>query len=669
MTAIRKLSHITQSLLFSIFLLSMITPPATGDIKYTITAELDTSARSLTGTGVIELSAADLPSEDVVFVSNFFGDGRRLEIEKVTANGVEAPIFDGPTGAAIELSAKPIGQLTLEITYSLAAVPESEGVFLLDDNRRSGLWASWYPRVTDAKSSTAAYEISFTLRGPALLAHPAEEKSEEDVGAGKLYRLSAARAASMALVASPIFVSQRAEVAECDLGIYMREGSEPWADNFMASAAEIYKYYSANIPGFARARLDVVLAADDYKPGDFQPQLVIIRDELDAMAERLGGVFAANYLRWQVSLEMARTFWAAHVSQPEGDIPWLREGLVLSTAEKYSNYALLGGPAFENIRQFYLNAAASGFNTSLTRSVSEVSADGIDPIEILARSKGLWIAGMLERKLGRNGWTNFIKSLASRDSGHPLTIDEIEALATQSAGTSLKQFFDDWMRGSVRLDYAVDKVREGRDGNRIRLINNGDAHEPVPVRAVYSGGEEKTVTVDVADKETWVELPGSGELRRVEIDPERTLPDYNTSNNFRSFGSAERIETLYAIDNLFDIGELIFSKDISHSENGRQKEFVLTVTNLGDQPRALGLRLSTRFPGARNRTLKWVFIELAVGETKSIRDSVSFTDDASGLAEVTAEYFVVRDREEFEKLDFKSTPALVNYYVVEVPQM
>jgi hypothetical protein len=662
----RKLPRYTLlPALLSLLLLAAIASPAAAGIEYRITAELDPGAGSLSGRVVIELDGADLPTEDVVFVSNFFGDGRRLMIDGVKLDDRDASVLEGPAGAAIELPAKPTGGLVLEIAFSLVAVPDNEGIFLLDDNRRGGRWSSWYPRLSEPRSPDASYEISFALRGPGLVAHPAEKMVEEASGSGRLYRLSSQHEVSMPLIVSPIFVSQRAEVAGCDLGIFMREGSERWADNFMASAAEVYKYYSENIPGFARPRLDLVLAAGDYESGDFQPRLVVIRDELDEMAERFGGVFAANYLRWRVSLETARAFWAAHIRQPDGAIPWLREGMVLHTAEKYADYGLLGGPEFDNIRQFYLNAAAAGLDTSLDRTVDQAAAEGFDPMEVLARSKGLWIVGMLERRLGQGGWTRFVESLSARDAADPLTTDEIEALA----GGGLKEFFDDWVRGSVRLDYAVDRVREGRGGNRIRLISNGDAHEPVPVRAVYTGGEESTVTAEISGNETWVELPAQGELRRVEVDPERTLPDYNTGNNFRSFGSAERIETLYSIDNLFDIGELIFDRETTRSENGREKEFVLSVTNLGGQPRALGLRITTRFPGARNRGLKWVYIELAAGETKSIRDNVTFTNDAAGLAEVKAEYFVVADREQFEKLDIRSTPALVNFYVVDVPQM
>ncbi|HUX06635.1 MAG TPA: hypothetical protein VMX35_04915 [Acidobacteriota bacterium] len=642
---------------------------AWADVKYSIDVELNLATSTLSGTARIVLSGNDLPPEDVVFISNYFGDGRRLKLGRVTVNGQEAGVFDGPSGAAVELPEAPRGDLVLEIAFSLAAVPENEGIILLDDNRRGGVWNSWYPRVTEPASASAAFEVVFKLLGPGIIAHSASQVTEQESGEGRVYNLRDPSASSLAILASPIFIAQRAEVAGTDLGIFMREGSEGWAENLMGSAAEAHKYFAERIPGFQRERIDIVLAADDYLPGDFQPRVVVVRDDLGEMAERFGGVFAANYLSWRVSMELTRTYWAERVRQPDGDIPWLREGLVLAFAEKYADYALLGGPVFDNVRQFYLNAAASEFSTSLAQNYKEALISGLDVTQVLARSKGLWVVGMLERRLGRSGWNRFIEELASRSAGNEMTLVEIEALADSAAGGSIKKFFDDWVRGSVRLDYAVDAVRNDRAGVRVKIVSHGDAHEAVSVRAVFEGGEEKTREVEIAGEETWVEFEGGGELRRVEIDPDRTLPDFNRGNNFRSFGGSERIELLYSIDNIFEIGELIFEAETGRTETGREKEFALTISNLTKETRSLGLKLTTRFPGARNRGLRWVYVELAAGETRTFREKAPFTDDGNGLAEVLAEYFPVVDREAFEKLGIRSTPTLVNHYVVEVPKL
>ena len=639
---------------------------AIAEVSYEIDATLDLASSSLRGTVRITLLGADLPGEDVVFLSTYFGDGDRLVLGRATADGVDATVDESPGGVAITLpTAARGGRLVLEIEFSLAAVTDNEGIFFLDDNRRGGRWESWYPRLAERTSETSSYNVSFRLLGPGTIAHSAPTFNVEEAGSGRIYRLEDPAAASIVIAASPIFSVQRAEVGGCDLGIFVREGSERWGELLLSAAAEIYQFYAERIPGYARSRLDVVLAGGDYPEGEFQPRIVIVRDELDETAERFGGVFAASYLRWQASIEFARSYWAARVRQPRGAIPWLREGLTLLYAEAYADYGLLGGPAFENIRQFYINAAGK-VNTSLSQSMAEAEAVGLDAMQVLARSKGLWVVGMLKRSLGRGGWDRFITALTDGGRDRTLGINEIESLAEEAAGGSLKQFFNDWVRGDARLDFGVDKMRDGSSGSKAHIVSRGDAAASVPVRAVFVGGEERTRTVDMAGGDSWVDFEKSGKLRRVEVDPERTLPDINRGDNIRSFVTAERIELLYSIDREFDIGELIFEGKTFREDGKRAREFVLSITNLSDRPRAIGLRLVSRFPGARNRSLSRLFIELAPGETKSVRDRIFFTDDGNGLAEVRAEYYPVANRSAFEKIDKRRKPALINYYIVDI---
>ena len=641
---------------------------AAGEVAYTIDATFDLAESTLVGTVRIALSGADLPREDIVFLSNRFGDGRRVEFGRVTANGQETTVSGGSDGAAVMLPSVPSGSLQLEIEFSLAAVPDVEGIFFFDDNVSGGRWRCWYPRLIETASLTAAYDATFRLVGPGIIAHSAPRETVEEAGPGRAYRLGDPGAASLAIAASPIFVVKRAEVAGCNLGVFAREGSDRWGELLLTSAAEIYEYYAECIPGFARSRLDVVLAAEEYPDGEKQPQMVIIHDELDEMAGRFGGVFAGSYLSWQASLGFARCFWAGKIHQPPDAIPWLREGLVLLFAEDFSDFALLGGPAFDNIRQFYLNAASAGIDTSLDRGITKVEETGLDAMQVLARGKGLWVTGMLRERLGRGGWQRFVETLAGGNGDRVLDTGAIEQIAEQAAGGSLDDFFRDWIRGDYKFDIAIDGTRRIDGGNSVRIVSRGDAVMPATVRAVFLNGEEQERTVEATAKGAWIEFKGSEGLRRVELDPERKLPDLNRGDNVRSFATAERIELLYSIDREFDIGELIFDRETLREDGRRTKQFSLSITNLTDKPQTIGLRLTSRFPGARNRGLTGLLIELSPGETKLVRDKIPFSNDGRGLAEVRAEYYPVADREAFEKLKRGDKPSLINDYIVDVPK-
>ena len=652
---------------------------APGAVRYSIDCSLDLDSLRLEGVAVVTLSGADLPADDVVFVSTRFGEDHYLELTGAAVGGTDVAIMAGPGGAALTLppSALGGGELRLEIRFLLAAVPESEGIVLLDDNLRDGVPASWYPRLLEAASPLAHYQVTLTLEGPGRCACAAPSLRVDELGTRRVYRLEHPSSGSLVIAASPIFAQERAAVGACDLGLFVREGSERWGELLLSALAEVYDFYAERIPGFSYQRLDAVLAGEDYDPGQYRPALVVVGGDLDDLGARFGGVFVGNYLRWRASVELARVFWGGSggIRQPGGAVPWLRDGLALYYAERYSEAALLGGPAFDNIRRFYLSAAASGLDTSLGQTAAEAEEAGLDARSVLARSKGLWVVGMLADALGSRAWRRFVTALVEEPPGGVLTTDRIQELAEAAAGRPLRRFFDDWVRGDARLDYGIGDVRRGDPVSRVLVRAAGAARGPVTLRALFSGGDEVSRVVEVRGRETWVEVSGSGPLRRLELDPERLLPDFNRGDNVRSFGSAAGIELLYAIDRRFDVGEVIFTAPPgpaaspahpappARRDGVREGRFELTITNRGDVPRALGLHLTVRFPGARNRAVTRLYISLAPRETVTLREAIAFPGEGSGLAEVRADYFAVPDREAFDSLDALSRPALTNYYI------
>lgn len=640
------------------------------EVRYEIECTLDAASPRIEGSVLIILTGNDIPRDDVIFVNRNFGQGRTLELAGITVNGVTAQIdaTGDVAGIAVPGSARNRDRLDINIGFQLAVIPENEGIVLLDDNRRDGRWESWYPRLVERSSHSASYEVKITLRGADTLAHSAPVQSETDLGGARIYTLSDNQATSLVISTSQIFHRQRAFVHESDLGLFSREGSEDWGDHLVTAFSEVYGHYAEAIPGFQRPRLDLVLAAADYPFSDFSPQLVVIKDEQEEMTGRFGGVFAANYLRWKVAVELARVFWGGIIAGEQDSIPWLREGLALRFAEDYSKAAMLGGPAFDNIRQFYLNAAAADLNTSLTQSRREAERIGLDPLKVLAQSKGLWVIAMLEDQMGRAGWISFTGHLAGLPQGSMLSAAEVEKIAEKEAGEPLGDFFKTWTEGDARLDYAVGAVRSEGDKTRVQIKALGEARLPVEVRAVFSDGSEKTRIVVPKDEDVWIEFASGGRLRRIEVDPEGKLPDIRRSDNFKSLGGSERIEKLFAIDNLFDIGEVLITKAPEWHNGDRSGEFEITITNKTDQPAALGMWLTTRFSGGRNRGIAKIFLELAPNETLTIREELPFPKEGLGLAYVQVNFFPVADRQAFERIEKGDRPDLINYYVTEIVQ-
>jgi hypothetical protein len=634
----------------------VLEPSLFADTGYDISVILDLNSSRLEGAARIIISGKDIPRDDLILLNRAFGWGRKLELSGVEVNGraVEVGGAGDEAGILLPDGARNGSEISIDVLFRLAALPESEGIILLDDNRRGRGWETWYPRLVEPQSVAASYKVRVSLLGGGALAHSAPSQARQETGTGAEFTLEDPSATGIVLAASRIFIQERIAVSGCDLGLFYREGSDAWARLLEAAASEVYGYYAEQIPGFQRARLDIVFAAEDYAFSDFRPQIVIIKDESAEMAERFGAVFAANYLRWKAAVEMAAAFWQGRLGRGADGIPWLREGLALQSAEDYSSHALLGGPAFDNIRQYYLNAAAANMNTSLARSWSEAESDGINPLDVLARSKGLWVVGMLRESMGRAGWLEFQRELALLPPGSAPSTEDIKALAERASKKPLDRFFQTWVESDDRVDYALGSVRSEDGGVRVQIKSAGQARPPVMVRAVFGEGSETLVSIE-----------GSGGLRRVEIDPDGELPDIKRSDNFRSFGGSERIEQLYAIDGYFDIGEIIITRRPAKEDDTRVGEFELTITNRLDRQTALGLRITTRFPGGRNRKLIQIFLEFAPNEAQTIRERLPFPPDGTGQAEVRVDYYRIADRAAFERLGKSDNPSLTNFYVVE----
>lgn len=91
-------------------------------------------------------------------------------------------------------------------------------------------------------------------------------------------------------------------------------------------------------------------------------------------------------------------------------------------------------------------------------------------------------------------------------------------------------FFNTWT-----LDQAISDVAHGPDGVIVTVEDKGLSPFPVPIRVTYADGTivEKTIPIDewLSDKvETKVYFE-SGAVSRVEIDPEKFLPNVDRSNN------------------------------------------------------------------------------------------------------------------------------------------
>lgn len=107
---------------------------------------------------------------------------------------------------------------------------------------------------------------------------------------------------------------------------------------------------------------------------------------------------------------------------------------------------------------------------------------------------------------------------------------------TTASGQDLDWFWRGWFNETGVLDQAVEGVRHAGDEVWITFRNRRELVMPVPYRVTYSDGATETRKLPVeawftSDRATAHFRSQHGRVKRVEIDPDRVLPDVRRGNN------------------------------------------------------------------------------------------------------------------------------------------
>ena len=102
-------------------------------------------------------------------------------------------------------------------------------------------------------------------------------------------------------------------------------------------------------------------------------------------------------------------------------------------------------------------------------------------------------------------------------------------------GENLAWFWKGWFYGTGNIDLAIDNVQQYQGDYVISLSNKGEIPMPVELKVTYADGstEDLRLPVEIWQRgDTWDHLLKTDkEVKSVELDPEKILPDVNLSND------------------------------------------------------------------------------------------------------------------------------------------
>jgi hypothetical protein len=234
-----------------------------------------------------------------------------------------------------------------------------------------------------------------------------------------------------------------------------------------------------------------------------------------------------------IAHEVAHEWFPMMVGQDEAAFAWMDEGLATFKEAIAVRDLFPAHDPWVQPRQAYLSIAGTRAEAPMMRHIDLVFGQ---PFAVSAYFKPGTLMRSLQRVLGDSvfwaGMRTYTREWTFR---HPYPWDFFNTMERVS-GRDLDWFFHPWFFRTETFDQAVASVTRLDGAVRVTVHDLGQVPGPTDIAVTTSTG---TVMHDIA-VERWlspgtrsitVEIPVSGTVTRVELDPEQYFPDVNRRNN------------------------------------------------------------------------------------------------------------------------------------------
>lgn len=221
------------------------------------------------------------------------------------------------------------------------------------------------------------------------------------------------------------------------------------------------------------------------------------------------------------------------IGQDEKTFTWMDEGLTsFNTAEASAEF--WNQDSWDPRKQGYYSIAGTG------DEVEPMRKGFLYPLGTAARRLASYnkpaialhaLRGMVDQERFMEAYQEYARRWSFN---HPQPYDLFNTF-NDVLGKNYDWFWTTMFFNTWTLDQAISDVTDGPDGVIVTVEDNGLSPFPVPIRVTYVDGTVVEETVPIyewlSDKvETKVYFE-SGTVSRVEIDPEKFLPEVDRSNN------------------------------------------------------------------------------------------------------------------------------------------
>jgi hypothetical protein len=243
----------------------------------------------------------------------------------------------------------------------------------------------------------------------------------------------------------------------------------------------------------------------------------------------------AEDLHAVIAHELGHEWFPMMIGQDEASYAWMDEGLTSFHEDDARESFFPGTHAHEETRAAYLRVAGRDNEVPLMRHTDLVSPYGARTVAAYSKPATMLVA--LRGILGNEVFDRAMRTYAAEWLlKHPTPWDFFNTVE-RVAGRDLDWFWYPWWWETGTLDLAIAAAEPVDGGVRITLHDRGDIPAPVRVLATNADGLTSELEVPIAawtvarTRTATFTLPAAGRVVRVELDPGKTLPDVDRTND------------------------------------------------------------------------------------------------------------------------------------------
>ena len=299
--------------------------------------------------------------------------------------------------------------------------------------------------------------------------------------------------------------------------LYATIGSEGRLQELGQEVAQILQFYNQKFGPFPFGSRYVIAEVDDETLTSYSGCGIAFFQHKSVASEKSLAV-------GDLSREVAQQWWGLGTGLKSFDDVWLSQGLSEYSSVLYRESQQSAAEFHETLAEIIELALAFEQEASIARAPAQLN-DQSPAYRSVVVYKGAYVYHMLRATIGDDKFFELIKAYYATYRGKSAGIDDFEALASKTFGTSLRGFFGLWIDSTgvpeFKVDYSILRTKEGKFKVRGTLRQNLDAFRgPVGISVEAEGGREAKTTLDLHGTSVDFEVATDGKPTEVVVDPE-----------------------------------------------------------------------------------------------------------------------------------------------------